>query len=76
MPLRIRVPRSHVDDLLRFVRGLGADARPEGEAVTVVGTHPVAPDEPANQDRMELEFVVSAWAREHPGRRFEIEEAA
>jgi hypothetical protein len=76
MPLRIRVPISHVDELLRFLRGVGADARPEGEAVTVVRAHPVVPGEHPDQDRIELEFVVNAWAREHPGLPFEIEEAA
>lgn len=76
MPLRVRVPSSHVDDLLRFLRSLGADARKERGAIKVVRKHPVVSGEPAHQDRMELEFIVSAWAREHPGMDFEIEEAA
>ena len=76
MPLRIRVPSSHVDDLLRFLRSLGADARKERGAIKVVRRHPVVSGEPAHQDRMELEFIVNAWAREHPGMDFEIEEAA
>jgi hypothetical protein len=76
MPLRIRVPSSHRDDLLRFLRGLGADARKERGAIKVLRTHPVVPGEPAHQDRIELEFIVSAWARRHPGMDFEIEDAA
>ena len=76
MPLRIRVPSSHVDDLLRFLRSLGADARKERGAIKVVRRHPVVSGEPAHQDRMELEFIVNAWAREHPGMDIEIEEAA
>lgn len=73
MPLRIQVPSSHADDLLRFLRGLGADARKQRGAIEVVRKHPIVPGEPAHQDRTELEFIVSTWARQHPEMDFEIE---
>jgi hypothetical protein len=77
MPLRIRVTdSSRADELLAYLRSLGADARREGEGVTVLRRHPVMAGEPPSQDRLELEFVVRAWARDHPGTDFEVEEAA
>jgi hypothetical protein len=77
MPLRIRVigqPRA--GDLLAYLRSMGADARQEGNVVTVSRRHPVVEGEPPFQDRMELEFVLRAWANQWPGARFEVEEAA
>jgi hypothetical protein len=77
MPLRIRVYGSaRADDLLAFLRSVGADARSEGDAIAVTRRHPVIPGEPARQDRMELEFVLRSWAVHRPGAAFEIEEAA
>lgn len=76
MSLRIRISGSaRADDLLTFLRGLGADARQEGETVTVIRRHPVVAGEPPHQDRMELEFVLRAWASARPGTNFEVEEA-
>jgi hypothetical protein len=76
MPLRIRISGSaRVDDLLNFLRSLGADARQEGETVKVIRRHPVVPGEPPHQDRVELEFVLRAWAGARPGTNFEVEEA-
>jgi hypothetical protein len=78
MPLRIRV-NGHgraADELLAHLRGIGADARREGDAITVVRRHPVVAGEPASQDRTELEFIVREWAARRPGTDFEVEEAA
>jgi hypothetical protein len=77
MPLRIRVSDSRcADELLAYLRNLGADVRREGECVTVRRRHPVVAGEPPTQDRMELEFIVRVWAAERPGTAFEVEEAA
>jgi len=77
MPLRIRVSGSaRADDLLTYLRSLGADARREGEAITVRRSHPVTEGEPPVQDRIELEFVLREWATHQPGTSFEVEEAA
>ena len=77
MPLRIRISDSaRADDLLTFLHSLGADARREGKTVTVTRRHPVVAGEPPGQDRMELEFVLRAWASGRPGTDFEVEEAA
>jgi hypothetical protein len=67
---------SYADDLLEYLRRLGADARREGNTVTVNRQHPVVAGEPPSQDRMELEFVLRTWARDHPGADLEVEEAA
>jgi hypothetical protein len=77
MPLRIRVRGSaRAVDLLTYLRSVGADARREGDAITVRRRHPVIEGEPPMQDRMELEFVLREWATHRPGAAFEIEEAA
>jgi hypothetical protein len=77
MPLRIRVCGSaRADDLLAYLRSIGADARREGDAIAVTRRHPVVAGEPPRQDRMELEFVLRTWALGCPGAAFEIEEAA
>jgi hypothetical protein len=77
MPLRIRVSGSAcADELLAYLRGLGADARREGEAITVRRRHPLVLGEPASQDRIELEFLLRAWAGNCPGTNFDVEEAA
>jgi hypothetical protein len=77
MPLRIRVSGSaRADDLLAYLRSLGADARREGDAITVRRRHRVLEGEPPAQDRMELEFVLREWATHQPGTTFEVEEAA
>jgi hypothetical protein len=78
MPLRIRVTGSAVaDDLLAFLRQLGADAHKEGTTVYVNRRHHRTPAEPPEQDRTELEFVVRVWASQRRGRtEFKVEEAA
>jgi hypothetical protein len=77
MPLRIRISDSaRADDLFAFLRGLGADAKREGEFITVTRRHPVVQGEPLSQDRMELEFILRAWSSQSPGTVFEVEEAA
>jgi hypothetical protein len=77
MPLRIRVSGpARADDLLAYLRSLGADARREGEFITVIRRHRVLAGEPPFQDRMELEFVLRTWANQRPGAAFEVEEAA
>jgi hypothetical protein len=77
VPLRITVssPRGAAD-LLAYLRDLGADARRESaKAITVRRRHAVVPGEPAHQDRLEMEFVLRAWARHRPDARYEVEEA-
>ena len=77
MPLRIRVSGSaRADDLLAYLRSVGADARRDGDAITVRRRHPVLEGEPPMQDRMELEFILREWATHQPATTFEIEEAA
>jgi hypothetical protein len=78
MPLRIRVTGSAIaDDLLAFLRQLGADAHKEGASVYVTRRHDRASAEPPEQDRMELEFVVRVWASQRRGHTaFKVEEAA
>jgi hypothetical protein len=77
MPLRIRVTGSaRADDLLAYLRSIGADARREGDAITVRRRHRVLEGEPPMQDRVELEFVLREWATRQPGTAFEVEEAA
>jgi hypothetical protein len=77
MPLRIRVSNSRgVDELLAYLRSLGADVRRDGDGVTVRRRHQVVSGEPPTQDRMELEFIVRVWATQRPGTAFEVEEAA
>jgi hypothetical protein len=77
VPLRITVssPRGAAD-LLAYLRDLGADARRESaRAIMVRRRHAVVPGEPAHQDRLEMEFVLRAWARHRPDARYEVEEA-
>ena len=77
VPLRITVstPRGAAE-LLAYLRDLGADARRESaSAITVRRRHAVVPGEPAYQDRLEMEFVLRAWARRRPEARYELEEA-
>jgi hypothetical protein len=77
LPLRIRVSSpARADDLLAYLRGLGADASREGDAIAVRRRHPVLAGEPPFQDRMELEFVLRIWANQQPGIDFDIEDAA
>jgi hypothetical protein len=78
MPLRIRVIDSAVaEDLAAFLNALGADAQTEGASVIFTRQHPRAPDEPPEQDRMELEFLVRVWAsqRSRPA-EFAVDQAA
>ena len=37
--------------------------------------HPLVPGEPANQDRVELEFLLRTWASTRSCTEFEVEEA-
>jgi hypothetical protein len=77
MPLRIRVQPGAADELLVYLRRLGADARKESAtAVIVRSAHAPQPGEPADQDEIELEFVVRAWAAGRRGLNYEIERAA
>jgi hypothetical protein len=77
MPLRIRVSNSRcADELLAYLRSLGADVRRDRDSVTVRRRHPVVPGEPPVQDRIELEFIIRVWAAQRPGTAFEVEEAA
>jgi hypothetical protein len=77
MPLRIRVRgAARADDLLAYLRSLGADARREGNAITVRRRHRLLEGEPPTQDRVELEFILREWASRQPGTAFEVEEAA
>jgi hypothetical protein len=78
MPLRIKLSSAgRATDLLAFLRRLGADAHSEtATAITVTRRHAVVPGEPPTQDRTEIEFVVRAWARDHPEAEYEVEEAA
>lgn len=77
VPLRITVstPRGAAE-LLAYLRDLGADARRESaRAITVRRRHAVVRGEPAHQDRVEMEFVLRAWAQHSPNARYEVEEA-
>jgi hypothetical protein len=77
VPLRITVstPR-RAAELLAFLRDLGADAcRESPRAIKVVRKHAVVPGEPAHQDRVEMDFVLRAWARRRPDAHYEVEEA-
>lgn len=76
MPLRIRVEARWVDELLSYLRSLGADVRKERDAIVVRRTHRALPGEPLTQDQIELEFVVRGWASDRPGVTYEIERAA
>ena len=78
MPLRIKLSSPvRASDLLAFLRRLGADAHREtATAITVTRRHAVVPGEPPAQDRTEIEFVVRAWASNHPDAKYEVEEAA
>jgi hypothetical protein len=77
MPLRVRLTGSaRVEELLSFLRSIGADARKEGEAIMVTRRHGPVRDKPRQQDRIELEFVIRAWASDRPEIEFEIDEAA
>ena len=76
--LRIKVSTSTwAAELLAYLLALGADAYRESEnAISVNRRHAVLPGEPAYQDRVEIEFVLRAWARDHPDVQYEVEEAA
>ena len=78
MPLRIKLSSSaRATDLLAFLQGLGVDVhRDTATAITVRRRHAVVPGEPPTQDRTEIEFVVRAWASDHPDAQYEVEEAA
>jgi hypothetical protein len=77
MPLRVRlIGSTRSEELLSFLRGIGADARREGEAIMVTRRHVPVRGEPRQQDRIELEFVIRAWASDRPEIEFEIDEAA
>ncbi len=77
MPLRIRITgRAGEDELLAYLRTLGAEARREGDTITVSRSHEVLEGEPPCQDQMELEFVLRVWASQRPGVNFVVEEAA
>jgi hypothetical protein len=77
VPLRITVSTSRgAAELLAFLRGLGADARRESpRAIRVIRRHALVPGEPAHQDRVEMEFVLRAWARRRPDAGYEVDEA-
>jgi hypothetical protein len=76
-PLHVRVNDSRrADELLAYLRSLGADARRERDGVMVRRRHPVIEGEPPTQDWMELKFVLREWAAQRPGTTFEVEEAA
>ena len=76
MPLRIRVAASLADDLLSYLRGLGADARKQDARTIVVRRrHTRLPGEPAHQDEVELDFVVRGWAGKRRDLDYEIERA-
>ena len=78
VPLRITVSNAtRAKELLEFLRGLGADVRRESDnEITIARRHAVVPGEPPDQHRVEIEFVVRAWARQRPDARYEVEEAA
>jgi hypothetical protein len=77
MPLRIRVnSAARADELLAYLRRLGADASREGVTVIVTRRHPRIAGEPPDQDRMELEFILRTWTSTRPDSTFEVEEAA
>jgi hypothetical protein len=77
MPLRIKVEPRWVDELLAYLRGLGADARKERRnAIVVRRRHKRLAGEPAYQDKMELEFIVRGWAHRRPDAHYRIDEAA
>jgi hypothetical protein len=77
VPLRITVSNAaRAAELLAFLRELGADARRESDnAITVARRHAVVPGEPPYQHRVEIEFVVKAWARQRPDAQYEVAEA-
>ena len=77
MPLHINLISGSADDLLAYLRRLGADARRHGpNDIVVVRRHAPLPGEPPSQDRIELDFIVRLWARDRPESAFRIEEAA
>jgi hypothetical protein len=76
MPLRVRVESRWLDELLSYLRSLGADVRKERDAIIVRRTHRALLGEPLTQDQIELEFVVRGWASDRPGVTYEIERAA
>jgi hypothetical protein len=77
MPLRIKVEPRWVDELLAYLRGLGADARKERRDVIVVRRrHKRLAGEPKHQDATELGFIIRGWANDRPGVDYEIEQAA
>jgi hypothetical protein len=77
MPLRITVSNaSRAAELLAFLREWGGAAGRESDnAITVARRHAVVPGEPPYQHRVEIEFVVRAWARQRPDAQYQVEEA-
>jgi hypothetical protein len=76
LPLRVKLLSGPADNLLAYLRDLGADARGVGaDEIVVLRRHARLPNEPSSQDRIELDFIVRVWAREQPGAVFRIEEA-
>ena len=77
VPLRITVSSAaRAAELLAFLRELGADVRRESDnAMRVTRRHAVVPGEPPYQHRVEIEFVVRAWARQRPDAEYEVAEA-
>lgn len=77
MLLGIRVSGSaRADELCAYLVALGADARQEGETIVVRPREAPLPGEPENQNRVELDFVLRAWAHTRQGIGYEIVEAA
>lgn len=78
MPLRITISSAtRATELLDHLRHLGVDAHRESvNVLRVTRRHPPIHGEPGFQDRIEMEFLLRAWASERPDADFEIEEAA
>ena len=77
MPLRIKVEPRWVDELLAYLRALGADARKEPpNAIVVRRRHKRLHGEPPHQDTTELDFVLRGWSAHRAGVDYEIERAA
>jgi hypothetical protein len=64
VPLRVTIERGSVNELLEFLRGLGAEVeREEGNALIVRRNHPLVAGEPPDQDEIELDFILRVWAQ-------------
>jgi hypothetical protein len=76
VPLRVTIERGSVDELLAFLRGLGADVkREDGNALILRPTHQPVAGEPPDQDEIELDFILRVWARRRSV-DYEIQSAA